>query len=148
VDDQDWLVLPWSYDATVRIALARGISAFSSGREYDHGGLSPQESVIPLLRVSRPGAAEGQPRITSITWNSRKTICSVTASDALGLSVSLERLASAIGEGGNIDGDGKGRVIFEEVDDLLGEQVSLVLRREGQKVCEERLNFGEAWHAA
>lgn len=148
VDDQDWLVLPWSYDATVRIALARGISAFSSGREYDHGGLSPQESVIPLLRVSRPGAAEGQPRITSIIWNSRKTICSVVTSDALGLDVRLERLASAIGEGNNIDEDGKGRVLFEEVDDLLGEQVSLVLRREGQKVCEERLNFGEAWHAA
>lgn len=148
VDDQDWLVLPWSFDATVRIALARGISAFSSGREYDHGGLSPQESVIPLLRVSRPGAAEGQPKITSISWNSRKTICSVMASDAAGFDVTLERLGSAIGEAESIDEDGKGRVIFEEVDDLLGEQVSVVLRREGQKVCEERLSFGDNWHAA
>lgn len=148
VDDQDWFVLPWSFDSAVRIALARGISAFSSGREYDHGGLSPQESIIPLLKVSRPGPIEGQPRITTISWNSRKTICSVIAVDATGLDITLERLGSTIGEAECIDENGKGRVIFEEVEDLLGEQVSLVLRREGQKVCEERLNFGDNWHAA
>lgn len=148
VADQDWLVLPWSFDAGVRIALARGIAAFSSGREYDHGGLSPQESVVPLLKVSRPGMLEGQPSISSISWNSRKTICSVVASNASGLQIALERLGSAIGEAECIGEDGKGRVIFEEVDDLLGEQISLILRRDGQKVCEERLSFGDNWHAA
>jgi hypothetical protein len=38
--DHDWLVLPWSFDKGIRVALAPGISAFSNGREYDHGGLS------------------------------------------------------------------------------------------------------------
>ena len=47
-----------------------------------------------------------------------------------------------------IDSEGKGRVVFEEVADLLDEQISLVLRRDGQKVAEERLSFGEAWHGA
>jgi hypothetical protein len=51
--DNDWLVLPWSFDTAVRVALAPGISAFSSGREYDHGGLSLQESVVPFMRVQR-----------------------------------------------------------------------------------------------
>lgn len=146
--DSDWLVLPWSFDPAVRVALAPGISAFSSGREYDHGGLSLQESVVPLVRVQRIGPVAGQPRLMSVSWNTRKTICTVVTTDAAGLTVSLERLGSAIGEAENIDEDGKGRVVFEEVDDLLGEQIAVVLRRHGQKVAEERLNFGEAWHGA
>ncbi len=152
VGDHDWLVLPWSYHNTVRIALAPGISAFSSGREYDHGGLSPQESVIPLLRVSSPGVTAGIPKIVSVRWNTRKTICTIAISPSIECkdeySLSVERLGSALGDAEGIATDGKGRVIFEEVDDLLGELVSVVLRREGQKVCEEQLNFGEALNAA
>ena len=146
--DQDMLVLPWSFDPAVRVALAPGISAFSSGREYDHGGLSLQESVVPFLRVQRKDAVAGLPRFLSVSWNTRKTICSVTAGDAAGLMLSLERLGTAIGEAEGIGADGKARVIFEEVDDLLGEQVLMVLYRDGLKVAEERLIFGEVWNGA
>lgn len=146
--DNHWLVLPWSFDAAVRVALAPGISAFSTGREYDHGGLSLQESVVPWLRIQRTGPVAGQPRLVSVTWNTRKTIGSVTATDAAGLTLTVERLGSAIGDPTNIGADGKGRVVFEEVDDLVGEQISVRLSRDGQKVAEERMNFGEAWHGA
>jgi len=146
--EQDWLMLPWSFDAAVRVALAPGISAFSSGREYDHGGLSLQESVVPFLRVQRKGPVAGQARLVSVSWNTRKTVCSIVASDAAGLMLSLERLGTAVGEAQSIDAEGKGRVIFEEVDDLLGEQVCVLLRRDGLKIAEERINFGEAWHGA
>ena len=146
--DNDWLVLPWSFDPAVRVALAPGISAFSMGREYDHGGLSLQESVVPFLRVQRHGPVAGQPRLLSATWNTRKTICSILATDAAELTVSLERLGSTIGDAAAIDADSKGRVVFEAVDDLIGEQISVVLRRDGQKVAEERIIFGEAWNGA
>ena len=66
--------------------------------------------------------------------------------DAAGLTVSLERLGTVIGDAEAIDADGKGRVVFEEVDDLIGEQIVVVLRRHGQKVVEERMNFGELWN--
>ncbi len=145
---QEGLVLPWSFDSSVRVALAPGISAYTAGREYDHGGLSPQESVVPFLRVKKSGPVAGQPRLASVTWNTPKTICRVTATDADGLSISVERLGSAVCEPGTIDSEGKGRVVFEEVADLIDEQISLVLRRDGQKVAEEHLRFGEAWHAA
>ena len=146
--DQDFLVMSWSFDPAVRVALAPGISAFSSGREYDHGGLSLQESVVPFMRVQRNGPVAGQPRLLSVSWNTRKTICSVVATDAAGLAVGLERLGTAIGDAESFDADGKGRVVFEEVDDLLGEQIAVVLRRDGQKVAEERMNFGEIWNGA
>ena len=48
-------------------------------------------------------------------------------------SLSVGRLGSALGELEAISADGKGRVIFEEVDGLLGEQVSVVLRQEARK---------------
>lgn len=146
--DQDFLVMPWSFDTEVRIALAPGISAFSNGREYDHGGLSLQESVVPLMRIQRQGPVIGQPKVLSVSWNTRKTICTVMIAEASGLSLGIERLGAAVGGAEPIDADGKGRVVFEEVDDLIGEQVAVVLRRDGQKVAEERLIFGEAWNGA
>ena len=52
------------------------------------------------------------------------------------------------GDGESVDAEGKGRVIFEEVDDLIGEQIAVSLRRDGQKIAEEHLNFGEVWNGA
>ena len=62
--------------------------------------------------------------------------------------MTLERLGSSVGEPGVVGPEGKAQVVFDEVDDLLGEVVNLVLRRDGQKVAEEQLKFGEIWHAA
>lgn len=142
------IVLPWSYGPEVRIALAPGIGAFRAGKVYDHGGLTLQESVVPMLDVTPEEPVPGRPALKALSWNSRKTICTVQATDAEGLSLTLERLGSAIGEPGVVGVDGKGRIVFDEVDDLLTEAVSVVLRREGQKVAEEPLKFGEGWNAA
>ena len=142
------MVLPWSYGPEVRIALAPGIGAFRAGKVYDHGGLTLQESVVPMLDVTLAQPLPGRAALKGVAWNSRKTICTVQTSDAQGLSVMLERLGNVIGEPGTIDTSGRGRIVFEEVDDLLGEVVSVLLRSEGQKVAEEICKFGEGWHAA
>ena len=142
------MVLPWSYGPEVRIALAPGIGAFRAGKVYDHGGLTLQESVVPMLDVTPNEPVPGRPALKSVAWNTRKTICTVTASDAEGLPLTLERLGSAMGDPAVIGADGKGKLVFDEVDELVGEAISVVLRREGQKVAEEPLKFGEGWHAA
>ncbi len=51
-------VVPWFWDRQVRVALAPGITCFEAGKEYEHGGLSPQEVVTPEIFVTRgtPGA--------------------------------------------------------------------------------------------
>ncbi len=43
--------MPWHWDQDVRIALAPGIGCFEAGKEYEHGGLSPQECVVPVVTV-------------------------------------------------------------------------------------------------
>jgi hypothetical protein len=39
------------------VAVAPGASAYEAGKEYEHGGLSPQECVVPVLTVTSSGAA-------------------------------------------------------------------------------------------
>lgn len=144
----DVMVLPWSFGPEVRIALAPGIGAFRAGKVYDHGGLTLQESVVPMLDVTHNEPVPGRPSLKAVAWNTRKTICTVTTADAQGLSLSLERLGSAMGDPAVVGADGKAKLVFDEVDDLLAEAISIVLRQEGQRVAEEALKFGEGWHAA
>lgn len=62
--------VPWHWDKDVRIALAPGAGCFEAGKEYEHGGVSLQECVVPRLRV-RAGAARTTPggaTITKLKW--------------------------------------------------------------------------------
>ena len=144
----DAMTLSWSYGPEVRIALAPGIGAFRAGQVYDHGGLTLQECVVPLVEIVANPPAQGRPGIKAVTWNTRKTICKVDAAFAEGSTITLERLGSSVGEPGVVNSEGKAQVVLDEVDDLLGETVNLVLRRDDQKVAEEKIQFGEVWHAA
>jgi hypothetical protein len=59
--------LPWSWNQTVMVASAPGIHAFRAGQDYAHGGISPQESVVPELIVM-PIAAARRAIIVDLEW--------------------------------------------------------------------------------
>ncbi|QYZ78643.1 BREX-1 system phosphatase PglZ type B [Methanofollis formosanus] len=64
----EYPVVPWFWNRTVRIVLAPGSSCFEGGREYEHGGLSPQETVVPEI-VVRKGASRSKGIVIGrITW--------------------------------------------------------------------------------
>jgi PglZ domain len=59
--------VPWYWNSEVAIALAPGIRCYEAGKEYEHGGLSPQECIVPMITVGRRKAV--QPiSIESVTW--------------------------------------------------------------------------------
>lgn len=62
--------VPWFWDQDVRIALAPGVTCFESNKEYEHGGVSPQECIVPRLRVTAgaTAATTSGPEITKIKW--------------------------------------------------------------------------------
>ena len=60
--------VPWRWDPQVEIALAPGIHCYEAGKEYEHGGLSPQECVVPVITVT-PAARRTNLEIESITWS-------------------------------------------------------------------------------
>ncbi len=50
-----YLQLPWTWHPSVYVAVATGIRSFLAGQEYAHGGVSPQECVLPIITVSPLG---------------------------------------------------------------------------------------------
>ena len=71
----DQLTLPWHWNRAVRIAVAPGIHCYEAGKEYEHGGLSPQECVVPILTAN--GRALGATvSISEVRW--RRLRCNVT----------------------------------------------------------------------
>jgi hypothetical protein len=61
--------VPWFWDPDVRIALAPGVTCFEANKEYEHGGVSPQECIVPRLAVtSGAKATTGGPEFTKVKW--------------------------------------------------------------------------------
>jgi len=82
----DVITVPWRWDSTVRIAVAPGIACYEAGREAEHGGISPQECIVPLLTVTR-GVAATTARIEGVRWRGQRL--TVQTSGADGCSVDL-----------------------------------------------------------
>ena len=59
----------WHWNPHERVAVAPGIACFSSSNEYAHGGLSLQESLIPVIRVTAGEAAsKTAATVADISW--------------------------------------------------------------------------------
>jgi hypothetical protein len=60
--------VPWHWASTVHVAVPPGIGAFKAGLEYDHGGLSMQECLVPELTVSSAAQVEAEVAISAVKW--------------------------------------------------------------------------------
>jgi hypothetical protein len=121
--------LPWSWNKAVPIAIAPGAHVFISGTEYAHGGLSPQESIVPEL-VVRPLAAPHRAVILDVEWTGLRVRLRAEGADGL---VADLRLGSD-GEGRSIadrprevDADGRTSLLVPD-DTLEGKEGLLELR--------------------
>jgi hypothetical protein len=57
---------PWSWDKGVLLATPTGARAFYSGVEYAHGGVSPQECILPVLDIT--AEPEALPVVIKPSW--------------------------------------------------------------------------------
>jgi hypothetical protein len=79
----------WFWNAHARIASPPGIGSFIVNTEYAHGGVSPQECVVPDMLVE-PGEVALKAQITEISWRGMR--CRVVVdTNAAGLRVELRR---------------------------------------------------------
>ncbi|WP_129664641.1 BREX-1 system phosphatase PglZ type B [Phytoactinopolyspora endophytica] len=62
--------VPWHWDSDVSIAVAPGVSCFEANQEYEHGGVSLQECIVPRLRVRAVAdrVSTGGAAITKLKW--------------------------------------------------------------------------------
>lgn len=123
--------VPWHWDSNVRIAVAPGISCFEANKVYEHGGVSPQECVVPQLTVTAAAAAPPtRAEITSVKWRGL-TLVVEFADLPDGATVDLRRHAgdatSSVAAVARVTG-GTGKVILlVENEDLEGKSAQLVV---------------------
>ncbi len=80
-------VFPWHWNPHVQIVSPPGIGSFFAGKEYGHGGISPQECVVPDMVVER-GTEAVKAKIATVRWRGMR--CRVTVeTNAPGVQVDL-----------------------------------------------------------
>jgi hypothetical protein len=73
-------VTSWHWNPDVKIASPPGIGAFRAGETYAHGGISPQECVVPELLVER-GVTAITASIQSVEWRGMRCRVRVDSND-------------------------------------------------------------------
>jgi len=120
----------WHWNAHERVAVAPGIACFGAGNEYAHGGLSLQESLIPVIRVTPgAGAATSSVKVTDVSWTGLR--CRVRIESAQpGLSVALRTRVndpdSSVSKVRPVDATGSASLLVAD-DDLEGTSAAVVV---------------------
>jgi hypothetical protein len=70
----------WHWQPGARLASPPGVGSFIAGAEYAHGGLSPQECVVPVLHVERAGGPI-RATIESVSWRGMRCRVAVKSDD-------------------------------------------------------------------
>lgn len=70
----------WYWNPHVRIASPPGVGSFAANAEYSHGGISPQECIVPELVVERGGGGTSA-SITAVSWRGMRCRVIVTTND-------------------------------------------------------------------
>ncbi|MBK8060294.1 MAG: BREX-1 system phosphatase PglZ type B [Gemmatimonadetes bacterium] len=131
---------PWHWNSNVRIASPPGAGAFIAGMDYAHGGVSPQECVIPMLLVERSAVA-APARITDVRWNRLRCRVSV-AGDVAGLVLDVrthwkDATKSIVASPKAMDATGDASVVIPD-DSLEGSAAQVVLVDAGGTVIDKR----------
>ena len=118
----------WTWDPSVRIAVPRGVAAFEAGCIYEHGGVSPQESITPHLVVTS-GAIVGGARIEGVRWRGLR--CRVDfAMVPSGASLEIRRTpgnsAGSLVASKPVEGTDEASVLVED-DSVLGQSAYVVI---------------------
>jgi hypothetical protein len=141
--------VPWFWDDDVRIALAPGITCFEVNQEYEHGGVSPQECIVPRITVTVGTALKvtGGPEITKIKWLGLLCRVELTGGPE-GMRIDIRALpadpkTSIAEEAKETGGAGKVALLVPD-EEHQGERAHLVLiSRDGQILAQRDVTVGQ-----
>ncbi|MGD7654479.1 MAG: BREX-1 system phosphatase PglZ type B, partial [Verrucomicrobiales bacterium] len=135
----DTPTFPWRWNPAEHVAVAPGAKSFKGGIEYSHGGVSPQECVLPVITVTMAddGTLSGTPKIASVKWKRQR--CTVEVSNTTpGLRVDVRRqggdpsstVAASLKE---VEPDGQVSILVAD-ETLEGKPVAIVLLSESNEL--------------
>ena len=144
----DFPIVPWTWDSSVEMVSAPGVAAFESGTIYEHGGLSPQECIIPIIEVSASETPTGPAQIAGIRWTGQR--CRVDFEPAEADVVAAVRrapgdAASTVGGPKSPSEPGEIKILVDEENATAGTAAYVVLlAADGTVVAQRQTTVGGA----
>src|SRR5690606_5023161 len=84
---------PWFWENSQAVVLAPGIHCFVEGLEYSHGGLTLQETLLPVIQIkARAATSTIRASLTSAKWKGLRL--SAKLLNAKGLAADLRTKAA------------------------------------------------------
>ena len=137
--------VPWFWDPDVRMAVAPGIASFVAGAVYEHGGVSPEECITPVISVQAATTPRG-PVALSMEWRGLRADVSAAGAPE-GSLVDLRRKAgdassSLLAGAVFVSPEGVARILVVD-DDASGTPAFLVLvDAEGRVIAQGTVTIG------
>jgi hypothetical protein len=139
----------WHWNPDVAIASPPGVGCYRASMEYTHGGISLQEMVTPVLRITAGKAAGGSAQFMEAKWTGAK--CRVlVGGDCAGVRVDVRTSQSDPGtsllsdkQAREITADGKVTVFLEDDSDIGNQAEIVLLDSSGQVIASRSTTLGE-----
>lgn len=128
--------LPWYWDANTSVAFAPGISCYEAGKEYEHGGLSVQECVTPMMTIESTGQLE-KLAFSEVKWKGLRCVIEIDGNSA-GMKADLRLraadISTSIATSAKSVIDGIASLMVEN-EDHAGKNAFIVLMDENENIC-------------
>jgi len=138
----------WFWDAAEAVVLAPGVSCFTAGMEYAHGGLTLQEALIPSLTISAKHTGAGKAVVLKeMKWVGMRLY--VVFEGAEGLMIDIRSKVADAGASFaaspiTVAPDGGKTSLLVEDDGALGKAAFLVMiDQNGQPLFKQNIVIGE-----
>jgi len=123
-------VVPWFWDQDVAIVVAPNIKCFEAGKEYEHGGISPQECITPFIVVTKAAQDLVEIAIQNVIWRGLRCVATIMG-DTTDVLVDIRSKAgdpnsSLVAKPQTVAADGNISLLVED-EDLLGTAAFLVV---------------------
>ncbi|HEB80136.1 MAG TPA: hypothetical protein ENI79_06665 [Rhodospirillales bacterium] len=120
----------WHWNEHERVAIAPGIACFGAGNEYAHGGLSLQESLVPVIRVTAgTGTTKTAVKVVVVTWAGLRCRVQIDSTQS-GLSIDLRTKVndpgSSVSKVRAVDAEGAASLLVAD-DELEGTPAAVIV---------------------
>ena len=137
----DTPVVSWDWNPHERIAVAPGIACFGAGHEYAHGGLSLQESLVPVVHITAGiRSAAVDTRITAVSWvgfRCRVRIDQTQQGLTVDLRTQVGNANSSLSKARPVDSNGAASLLVDD-DELEGTTAAIVVLDAGGHVIAQQ----------
>jgi hypothetical protein len=144
----DFPIVDWTWGVSIEMVSAPGAAAFEAGTIYEHGGLSHQECVTPVIEISASAGDSGPAQIAGIRWTGQR--CRIDFEPAEADVVAEVRLApadaaSTVGGPKSPSEPGEIKLLVDEEEAAEGTTAHVVLlSADGTVVAQRQTTVGGA----